>query len=238
MPPENKDEAKKVELKKGEIVVSQDMLTRVMEQAQKAEKAAADATAKAAGLEQLFSEKDSAPTTGEKKLRERKNFEPAFRTVTVKQFPVAGNVDDMGYVIGWDNRGAYQKVDRTGVAPVVIDYINIIFLGRERNKDGKLQAEAVPLLSLINAPEVNCKILDTKDYLGKPFRLSYPPTGLGEKKMPTGEEISVTVFDPKHGLMETGDTIDGWVGFTDLTYVIQIPGVAEPLEIDSKYVNI
>lgn len=212
-----------VELKEGEIVVSQKTLTEVLERVGTAEKLAADATAKAAGIEAILEAGKDAGTTGEGKLRERKNFEPAFRTVTLKKYPIAGNVEDKGYVIGWDNRGAYQQVDRSGVAPVVIDYINIFFFGKERNKEGKLTAEAVPLLSLLNAEEVTCKILEIKK-------------GPVDKR-PTGEEINITVWDPKHGLVETGETIDGWVGFTPISYVIQIPGVAEPVEVDEKYLN-
>lgn len=236
MPPENKE--KQVILKEGEVVVTQKTLTDVLERAAAAEKSAADAVAKTEGLQQMWENEKGPDTTGEKKLRERKNFEPAFRTVGIKKYPIAGDVENVGYVIGWTNRGAYQKVDKTGVAPVIVDYIDIIFKGRERNDEGKLQAESVPLLSLINAPEVTCKVLEIKDYEGKPFRLMYPPTGQGEEKMPTGEEIRITVFDQKHGMMETGETIDGYVGFTNLTYVIQVPGLPEPLEIDGKYVNI
>lgn len=227
-----------VEVKKGQVLVDESTLAKVLEGQAEMEKKVADVEAKNAGLEALFEAQNGADTNGENKLRKRKDFTPAFRTVTLKKYPIKGDVEKLGYVIGWTNRGAYQKVDRSGVAPQIVDYIDIVFLGQERDAAGKLEAESVPLLSLINAPEINCKVLEMKDYEGKPFRLSYPPTGFGEKQMPTGEPIRITTWDPQHGLIETGEEIDGWVGFTDLTLVLQIPGVAEPLEIDQKYVNV
>ncbi len=218
-----KKDPEPVVLQPGEVVVDQKTLAAVLAKQTETEKKMADMEARNAGLEAMVAEVQGADTTGGKKLRERKNFEPAFRTVGIKKYPIAGDVENLGYVIGWTNRGAYQKVDKTGVAPVVIDYIDIFFLGHERNEEGKLQAESVTLLSLINAVEVNCKILDTKKV---------------DRKEPTGEEIRVTTFDAKHGLMETGDTIDGWVGFTDITFTLQVPGLTEPVEIDQKFVNV
>ena len=231
-----------VVLKEGQVIVDSATLAKVLEGQAALEAQLANETAKREGLEAMFAEQNPDDASGEKKLRQRKNFEPAFRTVAIKKLQKSDDPEDVGYVIGWTNRGAYQKVDKTGVAPMIVDYIDVIILGDERvtegEKAGTLKAYSVPLLSLINSQEVNCKVLETKDYTGKPFRLSYPPTGQGEKIVATGEEIAVTTFDPKHGLVQTGDMIDGYVGFTDLTFVIQIPGVPEPLEIDAKYVNI
>lgn len=226
-----------VVLKDGEVVVNQQTLTSILEGQASLEKKLADETARREGLEAMFAEK-STDVMDEKGLRRRKTFDPAFRTVAIKKFQLGEGAEDFRYVIGYTNRGAYQKVDKSGLAPVNVDYIDVILLGDERDENGKLKAVTVPLLTLINSPEVDCKILETKDYTGKPFRLTYPATGQGEKLMPTGEEIAATTFDPKHGLIQTGEMIDGYVGFTDLTFVIQIPGVSDPLEIDSKYVNI
>lgn len=216
------NEPKKVELKDGQVIVDEKTLTGVLEKLADMEKAVADADAKRAGLEAMFAEQQDTNTVGEKKLRERKTFEPAFRTVTLKKMPIAGNPEDTGYVIGWTSRGAYQKVNRDGVAPVVVDYVDVFFLGRERNKEGMLQAESIPLLTLLNAPEVTCKVLEIKKV---------------PRKEPTGEEIRVTEFDMNHGQQETGDIIDGWVAFTDITLVIQVPGQPDPIEVDEKYVN-
>lgn len=232
-----KKEPEIVELKEGQIVVDQATLTTILQQQAETEKKLADIDAKNAGLLELIEASKGADTNGAPKLRERKNFEPAFRTVTLKQHPINGDYEKLGLVIGWTNRGAYQKVNREGVAPVVVDYIDVIFLDHERTEDGKLKAESIPLLSLLNASEITCKVLEMKDYEGKPFRLSYPPTGQGVQIMPTGEEIAISTFDPKHGLVTTGETIDGYVGFTNLTYVIQIPGRAEPIEVDGKFLN-
>lgn len=228
---------KQVTLKKGETVVSEKTLTSILEQQAKVEKEMEDLKAKNAGLEEMFSKTQEAGQQGGEKLRERKNFEPSFRTVRIRKYPIAGDIENLGYVIGWTNRGAYQKVDRDGIAPTVVDYIDIIYLGREKSKDGKIQAESVKLLSLLNAEQVHCKVLDVKDYKGRSFTATYPKTGLAEEKVPTGEEISVTTWDPKHGLVESGEKIDGYVAFTNLSYVIQIPGVAEPVEIDAKFAN-
>lgn len=233
----NKKDPEIVELKEGQVVVDQATLTTILQQQAETEKRLADLDAKNAGLLELVEAGKGADTNGAPKLRERKNFEPAFRTVTLKQYPIAGDIEKLGYVIGWTNRGAYQKVNRDGVSPVVVDYIDVIFLDNERTEDNKLRAESIPLLSLLNASEVTCKVLEMKDYEGKPFRLSYPPTGQGVQIMPTGEEIAISTFDPKHGLVTTGETIDGYVGFTNLTYVIQIPGRAEAVEVDGKFLN-
>lgn len=237
-----------VVIPKGKVLVDEKMISGVLERLAVVEKDAEDQKAKNVGLEALLNEGKEGEGDV-KKLRERKKFEPAFRTVTMKKFPIAGGGEDgsdVGIVIGWTNRGAYQKVDKSGVSAQVVDYIDILFLGHERNEQGKLQAESVPLLSLLGAPEVVCKILEMKDYEGKPFKLRYSPLvdpdlstdRQGEEKISTGEEIRIKEFDIKHGLMESGDTIDGYIGQTNLTFVLQIPGWSEPVEVDAKYVNI
>lgn len=175
-----------------------------------------------AALEAMVDDVKGADTLGEEKLREKKNFEPKFRTLRLRKMAMKGEEDNQGIVIGWTQKGAYQKVDRSGVAPQMIDYIDIFFLGHERNADGVLQAETVKLLDLLSAPQIACKILKME----KDFH-----------KEPTGEEINVTVFDPAHGLISSGDTIDGWIGFTDVKYTIQVPNVIEPVEVDGMFVN-
>lgn len=216
---------KTVELKPGEVVVDQNTLTKVLEAQAEAERQRVDDMAKIEGLKAMLEEGKGADAQGtDGKLRERKNFEPAFRTVRLRQYPMGGDPEKLGYVIGWTNRGAYQKVDRvSGPVPVMVDYVDIVFLDQERDKDGKLVAEAVPLLDLLNkGVQKHCKIIKVdKDY----------------RKEATGEEITITTWDPQHGLVSTGETIDGYVGFTDIKYTVQIPGRAEPVEIDGKYVN-
>jgi hypothetical protein len=175
------------------------------------------------GVEAILEEMKGADTTGEKKLREKKSFEPKFRTVRLRQYPIGGDETKLGYVVGWTNKGAYQEVDRSGVSPVIVDMIDIIFLGHERNKDGKLQAEKVKLLDLMNkGVQVHCKIIEKK---------------VAPRQEPTGEEIDVTVFDPQHGLIATGDKVDGYTMFSDISYLVQIPGVAEPVWVDGEFVN-
>lgn len=199
---------------------------KLLEEMQKSmaelERKVAESDAKNAGLEEMFSK--GAETEGKDKgLREKKNFEPKFRTVRLRQYPIAGNVDDQGYIIGWTNRGAYQEVDRTGVSPQTVDFIDVVFLGHEKTKDGKIKAEKVKLLDIMNkGTQVHCKILEMKR---------------DEKKVATGEEINVSIFDPAHGLVETGDVIDGYVTFSDIQYKIQVPGVADPVWVDGKFVN-
>lgn len=218
------EEVKKtVEIGPGQMVVDSKMLTTVMEQMADLEKKVADSNAKNQGLEELFTQAtgDKDPS-GNKRLREKKNFEPAFRTVRVRKYPIMGDIENMGYVIGWTDRGAHQKVDRTGVSPQIVDFIDVVFLGHEKDENGKLKAEEIPLLSLLNAPQIHCKILEVK---------------VNPEKVPTGEEISISVFDPKHGLVSTGEIIDGWVAFTNRSYVIQIPGIADPVTVDEKFLN-
>lgn len=207
----------------GEMVgVPLKVLTDLQEGLARAEQAAADAEARAAGVETLLANSSGADPLGEAKIREKKSFEPKFRSVRIRKYPIAGDVSNLGYVIGWDNRGAYQEVDRTGVAPVMVDYLNIFFLGNDRTEDGKLKAEKVRLLDLLNKGEqVNCKILKT---------------AREDKVVPTGEEISVTSWDPQHGLIDTGEKVDGFFKQSEITYTIEIPGHG-PVEIDGEFVN-
>lgn len=196
------------------------VLTEIQEKMANMELGMEEMRNKNAGLEELLAKAD---TDGEPKLREKRTFEPKFRTLRIRKYPVAGDVDNLGYIVGWDSRGAYEEVDKTGVAPIVVNYINVFFLGREKNAEGKLQAEKVKLLDLLNKGiQVHCKILDTEK---KP------------REVPTGEEINVSIFDPQHGMISTGETIDGYVSFTDIKYKVQIPGVVEPVWIDSLYCN-
>lgn len=196
-------------------------LAKMQEQMAELERKVEEVEGKNAGLEEAFSK--GASTEGEQKIREKKTFEPKFRTVRIRKYPVAGDVENMGYVVGWTNRGAYQVVDKSGVSPQVVDMIDIIYLGQERGADGKLKAEQVKLLDLMNrGVQVHCKIISNKK------------TNRAE---PTGEEIDVSVYDPQHGLITTGEKIDGYVTYSDVTYTIQIPGVVGETEIDGMFVN-
>lgn len=237
------EEPEKKVLRDGEIAVSEKTLTTILENQAKMDKDMEDLRLKNQGLEDAISEK-GALTVGGEKLRERKNFDPAFRTVTMKKYPMKGDPENLGIVIGWSNRGAYQKVDKSGVSAQYVDYIDVFFLGHERDENEKLQAESVPLLSLMGAAEVTCKVLQVRDYEGNAYKIRYSALAEeggerpGERKVRTGEEVKVTTWDPRHGLVETGETIDAWVAFTDLTFVIQIPGINEPVEVDAKFLNI
>lgn len=204
------------------VTVPLKMLTDIQEGLARAEQAAADAEARAAGVETLVANQAGADPLGEAKIREKKTFEPKFRTVRIRKYPMAGDVTNPGYVIGWTSRGAYQEVDRSGVSPQIVDYIDIFFLGNDRTEDGKLKAEKVKLLDLLNKSEqVNCKIIKT----------------VREDKIhPTGEEISVTSWDPQHGLIDTGEKVDGFYKQSDITYTIAVPGNGE-IEIDAEFVN-
>lgn len=215
------DEEKK--LKPNEVAVDSKVLEKVLEGQAKMEQEIENLRAKNQGLEELFAAEKGADTTGDKKLRERRNYEPAFRTVRLRKYPMGGDHEKMGYIIGWTNRGAYQKVDRTGVTAQIVDYIDVIFLDHERDTKGGIQAESIPLMSILNeGVPVHCKILEIHKETFKD---------------PTGEVINVTMYDPQHGLVSTGEEIDGWVGRTEMQYTIQIPGREKPLKIDAKYVN-
>lgn len=203
------------------VQVPEKTLIAMQEQMAELERKDAEKDAKMAGLEEMFAK--GASTEGEPKLREKKSFEPKFRTVRIRKYPIAGDVNNLGYVVGWTSRGAYQEVDRSGVSPQVVDYIDILFLGQERSEKGKIRAEKVKLLDLFNhGIQVHCKIIDSK---------------VEPKKKPTGEEIDVSVFDPQHGLVATGDKIDGFVTYSDIVYTIQVPGQDKPVEIDATFVN-
>lgn len=204
------------------VEVPQEFLAELQKGLLDAQMAAQTATARADEAMAMADAKDGV-TPGKEKLREKKNHEPKFHTVRLRKYPIAGDHENLGYVVGWTNRGAYQQVDRSGVTPQNVDYIDIIFLGQERNAEGKLQAEKVKLLDFLNGGiQVHCKILDTK---------------INPEKVETGEEIDVTTFDPSHGLMTTGDMIDGFTAFTHRTYTLAVPGIVEPVVVDELYVN-
>lgn len=222
MPPE-KEIKQPIVLKEGEVAVDQKTLSEILRKQSDMEQERENDRARMAGLEEMLESTKGASTVGGDKLRERKTFEPAFRTVRLRKYPIAGDPEKLGYVVGWTSRGAYQKVDRTGVSPVMVDYVDVLFLGHERNAEGVLQAEAIPLLDLLNRGEqVHCKIINVEKT---------------PRQVPTGEEIGVSSWDPQHGLVSTGETIDGYVAFTDVKYTIQIPDHAESVIIDGKYVN-
>src|ERR1035437_8187530 len=201
------EEKKKIEV---DVSLLNQMQQEIAENARKL----ADIEAKNAGLQEML-EKGGPSEDGEV-LKKKKSYEPKFRTVQIRKYPIAGNLEDMGYVIGWTNRGAYQEVTRDGVSPQVIDFIDVIFLGHEKTEAGKIKAEKIKLLDLLNSSRVHCKILETIKET---------------REVPTNEEINVTVWDPQHGLVETGNTVDGYISYTDLTLKIQIPGVDKPVTI-------
>lgn len=175
------------------------------------------------GLRAIAERAANGGEEGTTKLRERKNFEPKFRTVRLRKMPIAGDFDNMGIVSGWTKRGAYQQVDRTGIAPTIVDFIDVIFAGHEKNPEtGNLQAEKIRLLDLMNSEQVVCKVIGQEN---------------DPHKVPTGEEISVMEFDPKHGLTPTGDMVDGYTAYDDITYTLQIPGVSDALKVNGAFVN-
>ena len=206
---------KKVEVDESFLIKLQEDMAELQGQVQ-------DVQGKNEVLEGMMSEAGKSPE-GEKGLRQRQTYEPKFRTVRIRKYPIAGDPENLGYVIGWTNRGAYNEVDRTGVSPQVVPMIDIIFLGREKNKEGKILAEKVPLHKLLSeSVQVTARILDTK---------------FDKKFQPTGEEIDVTLWDPNHGLVSTGDKVDGFVTYSDIKYLIQIPAIEEPVWIDHAFCN-
>lgn len=198
------------------------VLTKIQDQIAGLEKSVEETNAKNAGLEEALGAMTGASTEGEQKLRSKKTYEPKFRLVRVRKFPIAGG-DEMGFVVGWTNKGAYQEVDRTGISPVAVDMIDIIFLGHEKTEAGKIKAEKVRLLDLMNKGEqVYCKILEMKKE---------------PRDVPTGEEIMVNTYDPKHGLVPTGETMDGYVTYSDIQCKVQLPDGKGDVWIDAKYLN-
>lgn len=209
--------------KKDVVEVPVKVLTEMQEQMAKMEREAIERDARYAGVEAMLAESQAANTEGPgKKLRERKTFEPAFRYLRLRKFPIAGDHENLGIVVGWNNRGAYQEVDVSGVTRQIVDYIDIAFLGQERSKEGKLKYEKVKLLDLLNNSfQESYKIVDTK---------------VSPEKVPTNEEIDITVFDPAHGMVATGEKIDGYTMFTNRSYLVAIPG-HEDTWIDEKFAN-
>lgn len=209
--------------KKETVEVPMEMLTKIQEQMAENERKMVDMEAKNAGLEAMIAENSKAIGQGEQRIRERKTYEPKFRTVRIRKFPIGGDDTNLGYVIGWTNKGAYEEVDRTGVTPQIVNYLDVIFLGHEKTKEGKIKAEKIRLLDFLNkGQQVFCKIVEAK---------KVPRTE------PTGEEIDVTTWDPQHGLIATGEKIDGFVTYSDIKYTVQIPGLDKPVEVDGEFVN-
>ncbi|MBK3666181.1 hypothetical protein JJE66_33790 [Bradyrhizobium diazoefficiens] len=202
------------------VEVPQAQLTEIMEKLSSLEIANADKDAKIAGL---MAATETAAPVGETPLRQKKTFEPAFRVVRLKKIPFNGDPEDKRIVVGWTKRGSYQKVDRSGVAPELVDYMQVIFLGHEKDADGNMQAFEVRTLDLYNAESVVCKI---------------EKESINRHKEPTGEVIPVVIYDPKHGNVLTGEHVDGWTEEFDNTLAISIPGVKDPVVISSKFANI
>ena len=206
---------------KDTIEVPAQVLADIQEKMAKMEQDLENEKLKNIGIAEML---DKGPNPeGEQKLRTKKNFEPKFRTVRLRKYPIMGDNDNLGYVVGWTSRGAYQKVDDTGINKQYVDFIEVIFLGYEKDEKGKLKAEKIKLLDLMNfGIQVNCKILET------------------EKKtidVPTNEEIAVQSFDPQHGLVSTGEIIDGYTSYSEIKYKLQIPGIEQPVWVDSLYCN-
>lgn len=196
-------------------------LTEMQEKMAEFERRDEENRGKIAGLEELFSTKPEAE--GASGIRKKNDYQPKFRTVRLRKYPIAGDFDNQGYIVGWTNRGAYQEVDRTGVSPQVVDYIDVIFLGQEKTKDGKIKAEKIKLLDMLNkGVQVHCKIVKMEKDV---------------REIPTGEELSVNVWNDKHGLVSTGETIDGYIIQSEIMYTIQIPGVEGTIDIDGVFVN-
>lgn len=208
----NKDEMVQVPMK---------LLEKMQKDIAEAERKAEESIAKVAGVEAAY--QSDSDSIGAPKLKEKKNYEPKFRTVRLRQYPIAGNQENLGYVVGWTNRGAYQEIDKTGISPIAVDFIDVVFHGHDKTSEGKIKAEKIRLLDLLNkSVQVHCKIVDMKK---------------DAKVVPTGEEINVTTWDPVHGLIDTGEKIDGFVTYSDINYKLQIPGIAEPVWIDAEFVN-
>lgn len=203
------------------VEVPVEVLTQMQEQMAALELKVEEGNARNAGIEEILAKQ--ASTNDEPKLREKRDFTPKFRTVRMRKYPIAGDETNLGWVIGWTNKGAYQEVDRSGVSPQIVDYIDIIFLDHEKTPEGKIKAEKVRLLDLMNkGQQTHCKILETK-------REEIP--------VPTGEEIDVSIFDPAHGLVSTGEKVDGYSVFSDIKYKLQIPGKPEGVWVDALYAN-
>jgi hypothetical protein len=221
-PPEQ-GQQKQVEEEPDEMIqVSAKTLREIQQQMKQNEIDKENNRLRMAGLEQMIEDSKGPATDGQPRLREKKDNTPKFRTVRLHKMPMAGDVTNEGIVIGWSNRGAYQKIDKTGVAPVVVDHLDVFFLDHERNADGVLQAETVTLQSFLDSPTIICKI---------------QKMDRTERKVPTGEEIQAMTYDEKHGMVSTGEIVDGFVGFTDTVYTIEVPGRTEPVEIDAMFVN-
>lgn len=218
---DNDKEINKGDVPEETVAVPSSVLADIQKQLAGFERDKAESDAKIAGLEEMIA--NGAVTNTDATLRKKKDFAPKFHSVKLRQYPIAGDHENLGWVVGWTNRGAYQEVDRSGVSPQMVDYIDIIFLGDEKTKEGKIKAEKVRLLDLLNkGTQTYCKVL-------KEDRTP--------RAEPTGEEIDVSIFDPAHGLIQTGEKVDGVVMFSDVVLTIEVPGHPSPVEIDSTFVN-
>lgn len=217
LPPENKGNEKPEEVS----TVPTKMLVEMQKQMAQNEKDNAELKAKLAGIEVLMEE--DKETVSEPALKKKKSFEPAFRTAKLRKFPIKGDFENQGYVIGWTDRGAYEEVAMTAMGPAKTLFIDLVFAGLEKNAEGKAQAEKVNYLKFLNDSTIErFKIIETKRE---------------DNEVATGEEIDITVFDPQHGLMSTGEKIDGYTVFTNVKHKISVPEVnnGEAFWIDAIY---
>lgn len=199
------------------------LLIEMQKQMAKNEQDNADLKAKLAGIEVLMEE--DKDTVSEPALRKKKSFEPAFRTVKLRKYPMMKDHNNQGYVVGWTDRGAYEEVTVTPMGPQKILYIDLIFAGHEKNEEGKTQAEKVNYIDFLNNSTVErFKIIESKRE---------------PNEVATGEDIDIVVFDPQHGLVSTGEKIDGYTVFTNVQHQVSIPEVnnGAPMWIDATYCN-
>lgn len=169
------------------------------------------------GLKSMLEEK--ADSKGEETLRKRKDFTPKFRSVRLRKYPVNGDASKLDYIVGWTERGAYEEVDRNGLSPQMVNYIEVFFLSQPK------KAEKIRILDMLNKGiQVSCKVV--KDNVPE-----------SKKIVGTGEEISVSVFDPHHGMVSTGEIVDGFTTYHDSEYLVEIPGSDEPVWISGRFLN-
>ena len=209
------------EEKEVSIKVPASLLQEMQAQIAALEIKANESAARADGLEKIISEGDKA--TGGDTLKMKKDFEPKFNTVRLRKYPIAGDVTNLGIVSGWSNRGAYEEVDRNGVSPVIVNFLDICFLDHEKNAKGVLQFEKVKLTDLFNkGVQETYKVLDRK---------------VTPNIVPTGEEINVTIFDPAHGMISTGDKVDGYTAYSDTKIKVAIPGKPDGIWFGAEFLN-
>lgn len=162
----------------------------------------------------------TAVAEGKKDIREIESLTERFKLkeLTLRKLSITGadGKDKGGIVIGWTPRGAYEVVDKSGANAVLVNMMDVFFLG------GSDKPTTIKASDLVKGERIKCKEI-SRD--------------MQVVKHKTGEEIEVSEFKTEHGLVATGTIIDGYYAQPEGTYTVSIPEHDKPVTINQMFFN-